>query len=74
MILFLLILTTIIECVIFHYVLYKLIGDEKTFKEYLICLFLNKYTFYSEYNIVISLLLFIVFFVLDAGIYNTFIK
>jgi len=75
MILFLLILVSVIECVIIHYFLYKCIGYEATFKEYL---FGNKDSFYGVYKIILPIVFGIILsgilFLLNISIYNTFIK
>jgi len=72
--LFLLILVAIIESIISVYLVYLFTEDRKTFKDFLIFLFLNKNSFYVEYNIVMVFFIFIVYLITNAAIYNSFIK
>jgi hypothetical protein len=73
MVLFILILVGVLEVLLMHWTVSKLV-DMKSFKEYLKFQFDNKDELYVGYVVVMSILGWCAFFIANSAIYNTFIK
>ncbi len=73
MVLFILILVGVLEVLLMHWTVSKLV-DMKSFKEYLKFQFDNKDELYVGYMVVMSILGWCAFFIANSAIYNTFIK
>jgi len=73
MVLFILILVGVLEVLLMHWTVSKLV-DTKSFKEYLKFQFDNKDELYVGYMVVMSILGWCAFFIANSAIYNTFIK
>jgi len=73
MALFFIILISIVEVLLMHWTVSKLV-DMKSFKEYLKFQFDNKDELYVGYIVVMSILGWCTFFISNSAIYNTFIK